>query len=58
MARRLRSIDDPPHRELVTTSVSKHDLLIEHLAYFAVLPVLDDRAPDETLGYDDVGLPS
>ena len=27
-------------------------------AYLAALPVLDDRTPDEIMGYDENGLPS
>jgi antitoxin VapB len=42
-------------------NASRRDLLLEELAAsrrrFAALPVLDDRTPDEILGYDVNGLP-
>jgi antitoxin VapB len=34
------------------------DRLDEIAKHFASLPVLDKRSPDETLGYDEHGLPS
>jgi antitoxin VapB len=32
--------------------------IAEIVAGIAALPVVDDRSPDELIGYDDVGLPT
>ena len=32
--------------------------IAEIVAGIAALPVVDDRSPDEIIGYDDVGLPT
>jgi antitoxin VapB len=37
---------------------SRLDRIKRHAEAFARLPVLDDRSPDEILGYDQSGLPS
>jgi len=42
--------EQPPHRLA--------DELMEIAEHFANLPVLDDRTPEEILGYDENGLPS
>lgn len=39
------------------TATAKRELLKRTAAHCAALPVLDDRSPDQILGYDDHGLP-
>jgi antitoxin VapB len=38
-------------------STAKRELLERIAAHCAALPVLDPRAPDQILGYDEHGLP-
>ncbi len=38
-------------------ATAKRELLERIAAHCAALPVLDDRTPDQILGYDDHGLP-
>lgn len=40
------------------TGGSRLDLISRHVGAFDRLPVLDERTPDEILGYDDLGLPT
>jgi antitoxin VapB len=48
---------NPPPREKMSREARKAAIL-EIVRDFNSLPVLDDRSPDEILGYDENGLPS
>ncbi|HET6469473.1 MAG TPA: type II toxin-antitoxin system VapB family antitoxin [Geminicoccaceae bacterium] len=45
-------------RPSATERQRRVDAILEHGRRFSALPVLDPRAPDEILGYDEDGLPS
>jgi antitoxin VapB len=44
-------------REQATHATSMRTRLMRLAADVAVLPVADDRTPEEIIGYDDAGLP-
>lgn len=46
--------DDPPKKDIAKVRAA----IAEIQAHFAGLPVLDDRSPDEIIGYDENGLPT
>ena len=46
--------DEPPVRDAEKLRATVREIQ----AQFASLPVLDERTPDEILGYDDNGLPT
>ena len=43
--------------ERASSRSRRAERLMAHARAFAALPALDDRSPDEILGYDEVGLP-
>lgn len=68
LARELAALTGESITDVVTTSL-EHRLAVERkrrrvqgvtdiVERFRQLPVLDDRAPDDLVGYDDDGLPA
>jgi antitoxin VapB len=70
LARRLADLTNRSMTEAVTEALreavarrapaaqARRDLLDRISRHAAALPVLDERAPDDILGYDEHGLPS
>ncbi len=70
LARRLARLTNQSMTQAVTEALweavsrrtpatrARRDLLDRISRHAAALPVLDDRAPDDILGYDEHGLPS
>lgn len=52
-----RALDEFLQRHNETAKQNAGNDLTVQFAELAALPVLDDRGPDEILGYDDHGLP-
>lgn len=70
LARRLADLTNRSMTQAVTDALreavarraptlqARRDLLERISRHAAALPVLDDRSPDDILGYDDRGLPT